>query len=129
MPKLFHKLQIAAVAVATLAGTLIAPARPASAVYCGDVRVVFAEGSGADIGQSSDYNHFMNRLNGYLRTFLPGLSTVFYALGTNSYGSHQYPAVDMSIFHPIRLVNAWATSGQTLAYGNSVQEGVDELRA
>jgi Mg-chelatase subunit ChlD len=125
-------LTAAALAAALAAVMLIIP--PAAAadpvtLTCAPVEAIFARGSGQKV-DDPEARRFREQLKA--RIALP--STVNqYELGTASIDGHSYPAVPVGTdkgFESIwNTIGAGITGGGGLAYGDSVNTGVDELTA
>ncbi|MBQ9020182.1 cutinase family protein [Candidatus Saccharibacteria bacterium] len=97
-----------------------------SAASCPDYEAIFARGSGEPLSSNS-YQSFQTHLS---QTFSEsGLqkSLSFYELGSSPQSGHQYPAIDMADF--TKLLGAKISGGNSYSYGDSVKEGVSELKA
>ncbi|WP_181065751.1 cutinase family protein [Rathayibacter sp. AY1C1] len=113
--------------VASIAATLIGlGASPAAAsavdAGCATVDAVFARGSGQTVAESG---REAERFRAEIQRRVDSVS--YYELGTEEIEGDQYPAVPVGGSHPINSGGAFITSGGALTYGNSVNEGVDEL--
>lgn len=90
---------------------------------CENVDIVFARGSGQNLGQSES-----SRLKLEIEARISKSSTLnFYELGTESYGGHKYPAIDVGNVFNGNPIGAWVSAGQSNDYGKSVDAGVGEL--
>ena len=105
---------------AALDGALSAP--------CDDVESVFARGSGQDLGEAAEL-----RFDGQVKKRISAPLTYHsYELGRESIDGHQYPAVAVGTGS---WGNFWTTVGAAFSrgggfsYGDSVNEGVAELKA
>ncbi len=97
---------------------------------CKDVRVVFADGSGAKIdGTDNNYLDFKDAVSEVLdRT---GLSYGFYELGSQIQGPYQYPAAGIgigSLKDFFTTIGAFVSAGKSYAYGDSFKQGIGELK-
>lgn len=97
-----------------------------SASSCVDVEIIFARGSGSAANTNEDYNAFKSTLSNELSNNTT-ISSHFYDLGTTSHGGHQYPAV--TIEDPQILLGTIIGSGQAFIFGESVKEGIAELKS
>lgn len=89
---------------------------------CKSVEVLFARGSGQD-AEDNEVKRFRLQISDRV-----GLERIhFYELGTETYGGHKYPAVD--IHNPLNgnPIGAWVSAGYANDYGKSVDAGVGEL--
>lgn len=97
---------------------------------CKDVRVVFADGSGATIdGTNNDYLDFKEALSEQLEK--TGLSYDFYELGSQVQGAYQYPATSIGIESAeafITTIGAKISAGKSYTYGESFKQGIGELK-
>lgn len=90
---------------------------------CGELDVVFARGSGQSLGQAESV-----RIRAEIEKRIPvSLAPVFYELGTESYGGHKYPAIDVGNVFNGNPIGAWVSAGYANDYGKSVDAGVGEL--
>ncbi len=117
------------------------PVMPAAAVVaspdddpnliCTDIKVVYARGSGVEVGSERDYIPFKNAMS---ETFNgSGLSLSFYELGSNrdngGYGGYSYPAPGIGIKTWQRFntsLGALFSGGAYNDYGDSVEAGASE---
>ena len=125
MPKYQNALAFLSIATITITGTI--PSVTTSATSCVDVEVIFARGSGQTVKTGEDYQSFKNAVQSQLNTQAPNVSTRFYDLGTSPHDGHQYPAVAISEFGI--LLGAYIASGNAFKFGQSVDEGVAEVRS
>lgn len=94
---------------------------------CKKVEVITARGSGDEGGKANDdetdryYKNIVNSLPS------SNIGIQQYILGTESYGNHQYPHVDVT--NLLVAAGAIVSGGSAFKYGNSVDEGVKELVA
>lgn len=96
---------------------------------CNEVQFIFARGSGSSLN-ADDYKAFHNALISQLAAST--LNYSFYELGTSSHGGHTYPAISVGVnnLNTFRqTLGAVVGSGDAFAYGNSVSEGAEELKA
>lgn len=120
------KIILALVVIATIVGQL---PMISSASSCTDVEVIFARGSGSALG-ATDYSAFYNALTGQLAG--SSLNYHFYELGTSAHDGHQYPAVAVGTENMDNILHALGAimgSGESYKYGQSVNQGVLELKA
>lgn len=113
--------------LATITFLGVVPTHPIIATSCPDVEVIFARGSGAAANTSEDYQAFKSSLQAELSSRRATVQTRFYDLGTSAHAGHQYPAV--SIEDPSVLLGTVIGSGQAFAFGQSVKEGIAELKS
>lgn len=101
----------------------------ATANSCKDIKVIFVDGSGAQIGGTdNNYLDYRNAIDEVLKT--TGLSYDFYELGTESHGGYKYPAAGIgieSLKDFLTTVGAYFSAGESYTYGASVSQGVGEL--
>lgn len=112
-------------AIITFFGSL--PTLNTSAASCVDVEIIFARGSGSAVNTSEDYRAFKSALLNELSARNATISHHFYDLGASTHGGHQYSAV--SIEDPGVLLGAAIGSGQAFTFGQSVNEGIAELKS
>ncbi|MFT8531939.1 cutinase family protein [Bifidobacterium aquikefiri] len=96
---------------------------------CRLVDVVFARGSGEEIGKSPTSNTFNEKFSEGFKALTGTNDFNFYELGSQSIKGHQYPAIPVGADHPINTAGAFISAGESNAYGESVDKGVDELTA
>lgn len=103
------------------------PAGSTSAAACDDVEFIFARGSGED-DEGWSYSVWKRELEQVMQD--ANLKYSFYDLGAKSYNGHRYPAVPVteSFGGVVNLIGAAISSGEAFAFGDSVNEGVEELK-
>lgn len=98
---------------------------------CDDIKVVWANGSGADInGTDNNYLDFKNAVQHELMKTSASFS--FYELGTSAHGGYQYPAASVgvrSLDETWRTIQAKIGAGESYEYGESALEGANEMSA
>lgn len=106
---------------------LNSPVQLAHAGGCDDVRFVFARGSGESLGDKS-FQAWQSAISQQLRTST--LHYSFYELGSTSQSGYQYPAVAVSgnFWGYVNLVGAAFSGGAAFAFGESVRQGMGELK-
>lgn len=116
-----------------LAGTLIlaccfSTTNPTLAKSCDDVKFIFARGSG-ELLNGPSAAAWRSDIESTLRKST--LQYGFYELGTITQGSYRYPAASVSdSFAGFgNLLGAYLSRGEFFNFGNSVKEGIGELRA
>ncbi len=128
-------LTVIAVFLANFFLSLI-PSTPAANAYsCDHIEFIFARGSGEAVATEEDptggpsYQQWKYWIEDVM--YDSQLQTTFYDLGGKSYGGHQYPAVPVTetFGGVINLLGAALTAGEGFAFGDSVDEGVAELKA
>lgn len=93
---------------------------------CKKIEIIFARGSGQTINDDKkEAFRFFNQIQNRLST-IP-INT--YELGTESYGNHKYPATPVNNWSFLNGLGAFLSVGQHFAYGNSVNDGVEELKS
>lgn len=92
---------------------------------CKDAKVIFARGSGGQVGQTDEFVKFRDGLKERLSLG----DNAFYELGDGGRGGYQYPAVGIGDWSNGNLIGAAFSSGMANDYGHSVEEGVNELKA
>ncbi len=100
-----------------------------SASACTDLEIIFARGSGSALN-GTNYQTFYSALNTYLS--VSRLSYNFYELGTSKHDGHSYPAAAVGTENFSNFTTALGAvvgGGSSYAYGASVQNGVEELKA
>lgn len=117
-----------ALALAISAGLLNIASAPAEAnglgAECTTVDVVFARGSGQDVG-GPEAERFRTQIESRLST---PVTMNPYELGSTSIEGHQFPAVAVAgDWDVVNGIGAGLSGGGGFAYGSSVDEGVDEL--
>lgn len=117
--------------LATLIQSTFLPFSPVTAAEaCKDIEIVFADGSGAKIGGTDEnYNDFRTAVDNVLAH--SGFSYHFYELGSKKQGVYQYPAEGIgieSLKNIITTLGAFISAGESYAYGESVNQGVGEVR-
>lgn len=87
---------------------------------CDDFEVIFARGSGQEKNHAGDYGAFETELNALLEDTT--LKYSFYEL--------DYPAVSVNVFDGgfMTLLGAVVSGGDSYEYGDSVAEGVENLK-
>lgn len=100
----------------------------ANASSCDDLKIIFARGSGEPLGGSSA-TAWQQELDTQLRHL--NLSYSFYELGSSPQSGAQYPAVSVSDSTEgfLNLIGAVVSAGNAYNFGDSVTEGVNELKA
>lgn len=100
----------------------------ANASSCDDLKIIFARGSGESLGDSSA-TAWQQELDAQLRHL--DLSYSFYELGSSPQSGAQYPAVSVSDSAEgiLNLIGAVVSAGNAYNFGDSVTEGVNELKA
>ncbi|MET4144240.1 hypothetical protein ABIB45_001107 [Arthrobacter sp. UYCo732] len=131
-PKTPYYLTAAVLTAALAALTLAVPPATAAdpvAEACANVETIFARGSGQDLRQPAALR-FRDQIDDRLAA---PLTLNQYELGTSTIDGHSYPAVpvgtDTGLESIWNTVGAGVTAGGGLAYGDSVNAGVDELTA
>lgn len=105
------------------------PSMPATAATtgldgeCATVEVVFARGSGQGTGDG-EAERFRAQIDSRVKA---PLSYNYYELGSQKIDGFQYPAVKVDGWESGTGVGAKITSGGAWRYGDSVNQGVDEL--
>ncbi len=89
---------------------------------CTDIDVIFARGSGQKI-DADETSRFEEKIKERIGT----VSRTNYRLGSESYGGHKYPAVDVGNVFNGNALGASASAGYANDYGKSVDAGVGEL--
>ena len=95
-----------------------------AAESCKPVHVVFARGSGSNLGSGE-----AQRMAEQLKLRISQSLYSFYELGSQKINNYQYPAVEVSDWRSGNALGAKVTSGYGNDYGKSVDQGVGELRA
>lgn len=114
-----------------MVGTALVPSVPATAATtgldgsCATVEAIFARGSGQTIGEGES-KRFFEQIQSRVKS---PLSYNPYELGSTKDGidGFQYPAEKVDGWRSGVGVDAWVSSGGAFVYGDSVNEGVDEL--
>jgi hypothetical protein len=88
-----------------------------SATNCPDLTIVFARGSGAEVGTNIDYLEFMKTIENKLKT--TELNYNFIDLN--------YPAIGVGIENFDVLIGAIVGSGEAFKFGESINTGINEL--
>lgn len=130
-------LAVVTVLLANLFLNLIPQVTMVSAASCNDVEFIFARGSGEQVATDEDpvggpsYQQWRKWNEDALYEYNKRLKFSFYDLGAKSYGGHQYPAVPVteSFGGLLNLIGAAISAGEGFAFGDSVNEGVEELKA
>lgn len=131
----FSNLAIIAILLANFLLGLIPRISVVNAAGCDDVEFIFARGSGEAVATEDNptggpsYQQWKSWNEEAM--YDSSLKTSFYDLGGKRYGGHQYPAVPVteSFGGIINLIGAALSAGEGFAFGESVDEGVAELRA
>ena len=102
---------------------------PVAASGCKDLKVIFADGSGAQIdGTDNNFLDFKNAVSAALgRT---NLTYDFYELGSETHNGYRYPATGIgteSLRTLLTTVGAYFSAGESYSYGESVAQGMGEL--
>lgn len=103
------------------------PTPTAYASGCDDVKIIFARGSGESLNDRS-YQAWQTELTKQLKTST--LHYSFYELGSTSQAGYQYPATAVSgdFWGYVNLVGAAISGGAAFAFGESVRQGMNELK-
>lgn len=88
---------------------------------CASVSHVFARGSG-EVTSENSYSRFDEALRNRIKVAMQS-----YQLGTETYGGHKYPAVNVSSWWNGNIIGAKVSGGYANDYGKSVDAGVGEL--
>ena len=111
--------------VISLGYSLLDPAHVANADHmtneCAQVEAIFARGSGQPL-KGLDATKFFTEFQ--KRVPQDKVSQNTYELGLESYGGHQYEAIEI---RPLKAAGAKISSGYSYGYGDSVDSGVGEL--
>lgn len=94
------------------------------AVGCYDVQMVYARGSGQEIGED-EWSQLDSQI--YDRLAASSITYQSYELGSTTQYGYTYKAV--SINPASTKLGAWASAGTSYIYGDSVRSGEDELVA
>lgn len=121
--KIFINITILAIVFASIGSPQIATAAKPK---CDDIKIVFARGSGENLGDISE-SSWREKLSQDLRE--TSLTYDFYELGSKKYNNYQYPAVAVSgsAGDIMTMVGAYVGAGSTFKFGNSVFAGQQEL--
>ncbi len=123
------RLIIAAAVVSLVFSTTSIHLETASAnAQCtsGDIHVVFARGSGAELG-GPVYEQFRDQIRD--RIDLDNVKVTFYELGSSPSSTSSYPAVSVFGWTTWTAgLGAQASGGASFKYGQSVTAGVNELK-
>ena len=109
------KILVLALVVAALEIHL--PRMSVSAKSCPDLKIIFARGSGAEVGTSADYLEFKSTIETKLNT--TELDYEFMDL--------DYPAVGVGIDNLEIMLGAFLSGGEGYKFGKSVNAGVENL--
>ena len=116
------------VALASIVGAMLSPTSTHAALQversCTNIETVFARGSGSDIGKDESSKFFASindRLTG------SKITRATYELGTETYGGHKYPAIQVGQAPYGNALGAKVSGGYANDYGKSVDAGVGEL--
>lgn len=113
--------------VTVLVSTTMIPIQGASAASCNDLEIIFVRGSGSAF-RGEDYVEFENSMNNALSG--TSLKYAFYELGESTHGGAQYPAAGIGVDSWdsfATTVGAYVSAGEAYAFGESVNQGVQEL--
>jgi len=95
---------------------------------CTIVETIFARGSGQPL-QDREATRFKTEIGNRLKDESV-ISINNYELGTESYGGYRYPAVSVNNdWLHTNAIGAFVSGGQAFAYGDSVKQGVGELKS
>ncbi len=121
----WQNLSLASLLLISLASNVYAP--PTYASSCDDVRFIFARGSGETLHDRS-YIAWQSEIIQQLQDST--LRYSFYELGSTSQSGYQYPAVAVSgdFWGYVNLVGAAFSGGKAFAFGESVHQGMQELK-
>lgn len=95
---------------------------------CTKIETVFARGSGQKLNEG-EVRRFFGSIHDRIKD-TTALPINIYELGTESYGGYQYPAVAVNnnaMFS--NAIGAVVSGGSAFEYGNSVKQGVGELKS
>lgn len=126
-PRRVSWCELALALVITVGMSLInVPVQARSHDYCNDVEFIFARGSGEELG-GPNYTRWQSAITEAL-----GETTLKYNfrdLGSEWMLGYNYPAVAVgnSLLGYAHLVGAFVSSGESYAFGRSVQTGADSL--
>lgn len=96
---------------------------------CLKVESIFARGSGERVNQeNAEALKFFDEIDYRLRESA-SLKQRKYELGTDSYGGYRYPAIAVNDNLYANAIGAVFSGGQAFAYGDSVKQGVGELKS
>ena len=113
------------ISIITINITLFSLSIPTSAASCDDVKIVFARGSGQELGEEESYT-FRGNISKNIKLALPNLKYSFYELGSEPQDGYQYPAIDLNF---ISAIGTTVSGGSAFEFGESVNQGVNELKA
>lgn len=126
--KIVRSIIVAAV-ICLVSSAIATPLETVSAnTQCtsGDIHVVFARGSGAEIG-GPVYEQFRDQIRD--RIDLDNVKVTFYELGSNPSSTSSYPAVPIFGWTTWTAgLGAQASGGASFKYGQSVTTGINELK-
>ncbi len=105
----------------------VAPAG-AGTTKCNDLEFIFARGSGEELHGPSE-TAWRTEVEKQVADL--GLTYNFYELGQSQQGGYQYPAVAVAggLGEIMNLLGAAVSGGSAFAFGDSVKQGVSELKA
>jgi hypothetical protein len=93
---------------------------------CKKVDVIFARGSGVEVGkENTEAPKFFGAIQERIKNGVIGLN--IYELGKETYGGHNYEAVNVSDTRNWNALGAVTSAGYANDYGKSVDSGVGEL--
>ena len=95
-----------------------------SAIDCDDVKFIFARGSGQKL-EDEDYLVYKAAIKTELLRQKSNLKVGYYELGSSSQNDAKYPAVALDFF---TILGSKISSGQAFSFGESVNEGIAELK-
>ena len=113
------------ISIITINITLFSLSIPTSAASCDDVKIVFARGSGQELGEEESYT-FRGNISKNIKLTLPNLKYSFYELGSEPQDGYQYPAIDLNF---ISAIGTTISGGSAFEFGESVNQGINELKA
>ncbi len=119
MPHKIHKyLGVLIVVFGTIVGTTFYQnTNMAKAESCKDLQIIFARGSGAERNTNDDYKEFKRTLENKLKT-----TTLSY-----EFTDLDYTAAKVDGWDFMTGLGAFISGGESFAYGDSVNNGVDNL--
>ena len=113
------------IGIITINITLFSLSIPTSAASCDDVKIIFARGSGQELGEEESYT-FRGNISKNIKLALPNLKYSFYELGSEPQDGYQYPAIDLNF---ISAISTTISGGSAFEFGESVSQGINELKS
>lgn len=107
-----------------LTGAFTPLATPTFANTCSDVELIFARGSGQSLG-AAEATAFRQEIIKQLNAKKSSLNFSFYELGSEEKSGDRYPAIALDFW---TTIGAKVSSGAAYAYGESVKQGIAELK-